>query len=133
MALAARREDDPRDVNYLHRRRAAAQTGGGGLDPLFAAQSVIGIRIQDSGPGIPPEHIERVFDPFFTTKAPGKGTGLGLAICAQLVESMGGRIAAENVQRGGAAFTLRIPAAPAEEAGAPASGEPSSGSARAGR
>jgi signal transduction histidine kinase len=110
LALPARREDDPSGVNYLHRRRAMADLRGAGPDPLFTAMRVVAIRIADNGTGIPPQNIERVFDPFFTTKAPGKGTGLGLAICAQLAESMGGRITASNPEGGGAVFTVRIPA-----------------------
>lgn len=110
LALPARREDDPSGVNYLHRRRAIADRRGTGPDPLFTAMRVVAIRITDNGTGIPPQDLERVFDPFFTTKAPGKGTGLGLAICAQLAESMGGRITASNAEGGGAVFTVRIPA-----------------------
>jgi signal transduction histidine kinase len=110
LALPARREDDPHGVNYLHRRRATADRRGGGSDPLFTAMRVVVIRITDNGPGVPVQDLERIFDPFFTTKAPGKGTGLGLAICAQLAESMGGRIGVSNEKGGGAVFTVRIPA-----------------------
>jgi signal transduction histidine kinase len=113
LAMPARREDDPSGVNYLHRRRAAADRRGGGSDPLFTATRVVEIRIADNGPGVRPEDLERIFDPFFTTKAPGKGTGLGLAICAQLAESMGGRIGVFNAEQGGAVFTVRIPASAA--------------------
>jgi two-component system NtrC family sensor kinase len=112
-ALPVRREDDPNGVNYLHRRRALADRRKEGPDQLFTAIRVVVIRISDNGPGIPAQDLDRIFDPFFTTKAPGKGTGLGLAICAQLVESMGGRIAVGNTDAGGATFSVRIPAAPA--------------------
>ncbi|MEB3337560.1 MAG: ATP-binding protein, partial [Leptolyngbyaceae bacterium] len=43
------------------------------------------IRIQDNGPGIPPEYQSKLFDPFFTTKPVGKGTGLGLSICYKII------------------------------------------------
>jgi signal transduction histidine kinase len=72
---------------------------------------VVAIRVQDYGPGIPEENLDRVFDPFFTTKEPGKGTGLGLAICARLAEGMGGRMSVENAPDGGARFIIRLPAA----------------------
>ncbi len=101
-----RREGDPPGVNYAHRRRVAV--GRRSFDPLADAPAVVIISVSDNGPGLPAGDEERVFDPFFTTKAPGEGTGLGLSICAQLVESMGGRIQAANRPEGGARFTVRL-------------------------
>jgi hypothetical protein len=65
--------------------------------------------VQDTGPGIPPEHADRIWDPFFTTKPTGQGTGLGLAITQRVVARHGGRIRAENVPGGGARFTVELP------------------------
>lgn len=48
--------------------------------------------VHDNGPGIPPEHFERIFDTFFTTKKSRGGTGLGLSIARGIVEDHGGRI-----------------------------------------
>lgn len=104
--LWERREGDPPGVNYAHRRRVAG--GERVFDPLADAPEVVVISVADNGPGLPPGDEERVFDPFFTTKAPGEGTGLGLSICAQLVESMGGRIQAANRPEGGVCFTVRL-------------------------
>lgn len=109
--LPTRREDDPPGVNYMHRRRISRDDGGRGVDPVFLAERVAVIEVSDNGPGIPPGDLAQVFDPFFTTKEPGRGTGLGLSICARLVESMGGRIDAENAPMGGARFIIRLPAA----------------------
>ncbi len=67
------------------------------------------IRIQDSGPGIPPEVQRRMFEPFFTTKAPGKGTGLGLAVCSGIIEAHGGRLELEPHSGSGACFCIRLP------------------------
>jgi two-component system sensor histidine kinase HupT/HoxJ len=69
------------------------------------------LTVADNGPGIEPEHLQRVFDPFFTTKPVGKGTGLGLAISYGIVERHGGTLAAGNQPGGGAVFTLRVPLA----------------------
>jgi hypothetical protein len=111
--LPRRRADDPPGINYLHRRRVAARDPRGiGVDPLFTAARVVVIAVEDDGPGIPDDDLERVFDPFFTTKEPGKGTGLGLSICARLVEGMGGRIQVSNRPGGGASFTVRLPGVP---------------------
>ena len=68
------------------------------------------LSIRDTGPGIAPEHLERVFEPFFTTKQPGEGTGLGLAISYELVHELGGTIRAANHPQGGACFEVVLPA-----------------------
>ena len=108
--LPTRREDDPPGVNYMHRRRVSRDDGGRGVDPVFVSERIAVLEVDDSGPGIPEEDLERVFDPFFTTKEPGRGTGLGLSICGRLVEGMGGRIDAGHAPGGGARFIIRLPA-----------------------
>ena len=67
------------------------------------------VRIEDSGRGLPDESPERVFEPHFTTKA--TGLGLGLPICKTIVDAHGGRIWAENLEDGGAAINVSLPAA----------------------
>lgn len=57
-----------------------------------AVLNKVKVEIQDTGPGIPKDYIDKVFDPFFTTKRPGEGTGLGLAISYGMVRKMGGQI-----------------------------------------
>jgi len=65
--------------------------------------------IIDTGPGIPPEYLERVFDPFFTTKKEGEGTGLGLSVSYNIVEKNGGRMEVYNDPDSGAHFCIRLP------------------------
>lgn len=67
------------------------------------------IQIEDTGCGIPPEHLPRIFDPFFTTKPVGKGTGLGLWISATIVQKYGGTISVDSTVGVGTTFTLRLP------------------------
>lgn len=73
--------------------------------------------VADTGPGIDEAHLARVFDPFHTTKL-GEGTGLGLSISQTLIRRAGGRISARNRPKGGAEFTVWLPALDAEEAAA---------------
>jgi two-component system NtrC family sensor kinase len=69
------------------------------------------ITVEDDGPGIPAELLNKIWDPFFTTKSVGEGTGLGLAITLGIIERHSGRITAENRPGGGACFQVRLPAA----------------------
>jgi len=64
------------------------------------------VSFADTGPGIPPEILDKLFTPFVTSKA--KGTGLGLAIAQKIVEAHGGSIEARNNPGGGATFTVRL-------------------------
>ena len=67
------------------------------------------IRISDTGPGIPPEHLEHIFDPFYTTKDVGHGTGLGLAVTSRIVEEHDGGIEVVNNPAGGTTFSVFLP------------------------
>ncbi|PYN34523.1 MAG: hypothetical protein DME01_14780, partial [Candidatus Rokuibacteriota bacterium] len=67
------------------------------------------VAVVDTGPGVPPELLERVFEPFFSTKE--RGSGLGLAICASIAQTHGARIKATNRDAGGAVFTVDFPVA----------------------
>ncbi len=68
------------------------------------------VSVRDSGPGIAPEHLDRVFDPFFTTKPEGKGTGLGLSLVAATIRDHGGVVEVESAPGQGACFRILLPA-----------------------
>jgi signal transduction histidine kinase len=57
----------------------------------------VAIEIEDNGPGIPPDALDKIFEPFFSTKVDTHGTGLGLTVARSIVEEHGGAIRAENV------------------------------------
>ncbi len=63
--------------------------------------------IEDTGPGIEPEHLANVFDPFFTTKE--AGTGLGLSIVRKIVDQHGGDVEIQSERGKGAKVTVSIP------------------------
>jgi CheY-like chemotaxis protein len=63
--------------------------------------------IQDSGPGIREENLDRVFDPYFTTKDVGKGSGMGLAVVHSIVKHHKGHIDVSS--RDGARFEVMLP------------------------
>ena len=67
------------------------------------------ISIEDDGPGIAKDNLDRIFDPFFTTKAVGKGTGLGLSICYGIIQKMGGKIDVNSQVGVGTKFRIWIP------------------------
>lgn len=62
------------------------------------------VRVRDSGPGIVPEHRERIFDRDFTTR--GTGRNLGLALVREVVTGIGGRV---EVDHNPTTFTVRYP------------------------
>jgi signal transduction histidine kinase len=69
------------------------------------------LEVEDTGPGVPPEHEARLFEPFFTTKPVGQGTGLGLSVSYGIIDSLGGRIGYRRASAGGSIFYFELPAA----------------------
>ena len=67
------------------------------------------VAVRNSGPGIHPEHLERVFKSFYTTKP--SGTGMGLSICRSIIEAHGGRLWAEANEPRGTVFQFTLPSA----------------------
>jgi signal transduction histidine kinase len=75
----------------------------------------IRLSVEDSGPGIPPEHLSRVFDRFYkvdvsrTGTALPSGSGLGLSIVRAIVTRLGGTVTVSNQAGGGARFEVTLP------------------------
>lgn len=102
--------------NLLVNAAQALQEGGGRVRVAAASRTRLGeepdwveVCVEDSGPGIPAEHLSRVFEDFFTTKSGSGGSGLGLAICRHLVDEHRGELTAENRAEGGARFRVGLP------------------------
>ena len=76
-------------------------------------ENQITVWVEDHGPGIPEDAIDRIFNKFVRIHGEGfaKGLGLGLAFCRIAVESHGGKIWVENIASGGSRFILSLPAA----------------------
>jgi PAS domain S-box-containing protein len=77
----------------------------------LVSNEAIKLQIEDDGPGISPENINRIFEPFFTTKK-DVGTGLGLWVCKEIAERHGGTVEAKSHSQNGstgAVFTILLP------------------------
>lgn len=90
---------------------AMGEAGGQIAVTLSRPGEMVEVRVADSGPGIPAEHLASIWEPDFTTKS--GGTGLGLALVRQTVQAHGGMVAARNRPEGGAEFVVRLPTGPA--------------------
>ncbi|MBI2870668.1 MAG: PAS domain-containing protein [Candidatus Omnitrophica bacterium] len=75
-------------------------------DRFKAGETLAVLEIDDTGPGIPEEHLSKIFDPFFTTKKTGQGTGLGLSIAKNIMDMHGGELNISNRRGGGVRATL---------------------------
>jgi signal transduction histidine kinase len=79
-------------------------------DPVPGVDSagpMIQVTVSDTGPGVPPEVVDRIFSPFFTTKP--QGSGLGLAIVRKIIDAHDGRIDIGARQGGGTTFRVTLP------------------------
>jgi two-component system sensor histidine kinase ChvG len=109
--------------NLIDNARSFSPPGGTVRVTCRRLKAEVEITIDDDGPGVRPEAIERIFERFYTDRPEqgfGQNSGLGLSISKQIVEAHGGRIWAENrVDPGlpgqpekilGARFVVRLPA-----------------------
>ena len=108
--------------NLLDNARSFSPPGSDVWITLRQLPGQVEFRVEDKGPGIPEENLERIFSRFYTDRpeaAFGENSGLGLSISKQIVDAHKGRIWAENwyvadqgrgeAKVGGARFTVRLP------------------------
>jgi two-component system sensor histidine kinase ChvG len=107
--------------NLIANARSFSPPDGTVRVTAYALKEVIEVVVDDDGPGVPPDALERIFERFYTDRPEqgfGQNSGLGLSISKQIVDAHGGRIWAENRMSGdgpegrvlGARFTVRLPA-----------------------
>ncbi|WP_292111553.1 cell cycle histidine kinase CckA [Brevundimonas sp.] len=112
---------EPGDAVVTIRTRRLTRDEARGMGWTHASSDAVAlIEVSDTGPGVPPELLDKIFEPFFTTKAVNEGTGMGLATVYGIVEQAGGHINVTNLEGAGAAFRIFLPeAAEAELAEVP--------------
>jgi two-component system sensor kinase FixL len=98
-------------VNLL---RNALEATEGQVEPrimlrLSVIEFEVRIEVEDNGPGMPPQILERLFQPFLSTKQ--KGMGIGLSICRAIIEAHHGRIEAMTPEGGGTVLRVTLPMA----------------------
>lgn len=92
-----------------------AMTHGGGCVTVTIGREVGGVwvHVNDAGPGIPSDELERIFDRHYKVSAhrgnAGQGSGLGLSIAQESAELLGGRIVASAIEHAGSTFSLWLP------------------------
>lgn len=67
------------------------------------------LTIRDNGPGISPQHLEKIFQPLWTSKKRGQGTGFGLGITRKFIQNLGGDISVSSQENEFACFTVLLP------------------------
>jgi signal transduction histidine kinase len=107
-------------LNLILNAKKAMRRGGALTIRASAEGEMVMIDVSDSGPGIPPEIVDRLFQPFVTHRIGSgpelmeqKGTGLGLCICRDLLRHAGGSISVDSVAGQGATFHIVVPRAAA--------------------
>ena len=92
--------------NLFRNAADAVEEGGGVRVQCRDHRDGVSVEIQDDGPGLNQEALEKAFTPFFTTKA--RGSGLGLAYSKKVIETLGGRISLSNRNDGRGALAQVI-------------------------
>lgn len=108
-------------MNLVLNAQQAMSDGGGDLiietrihDPF------VEIRVTDTGPGIPPDKLDKIFMPFWSTKA--EGTGIGLPMTRRIIEELGGEMAVQSAVGRGTRFVVSVPKLPLALPGASGTG-----------
>ncbi len=95
----------------INAHQAIADTNSEGTITIKSekAEDEIVVTLENSGPPIPVDILDKIFDPFYTTKDIGEGTGLGLSISYGIIKEHGGRFQVENINSSGVRFIIAFP------------------------
>jgi signal transduction histidine kinase len=104
-------------LNLIMNAGQAIGSGGDITIRTRTENSSVLVEIEDSGPGISKDILDKIFDPFFSTKEPGEGTGLGLSVSYGIIQEHDGEISVQSSPGHGALFTIRLPIAVEGEPG----------------
>ncbi len=99
-------------INLITNAVHATGSGGKVTATIEPVDDRVALIIQDTGQGIPKEHLKKIFEPFFSTKPPGEGTGLGLFVTRSIIEKLGGEMEVESRLGQGARFCVKLPRYP---------------------
>jgi len=94
-------------INIMKNGMEAMDQGGILYIKIKSIKEGVEVIISDSGPGIPPEQMEKIFNYYYTTKE--KGVGLGLPIAHRIIESHGGQLKIESRVGSGTEVTVTLP------------------------
>ena len=104
-----------REIEHVlyHVLRNAREALDGRTDGVIEITSsrrgpMVQIVVQDNGPGVDPQQLATLFEPSFTVKAQKVGLGISLATCRHIAQEHGGTLLGQNIESGGARFTLRF-------------------------
>src|SRR5690606_11425377 len=98
--------------------RAPGRPGAAPAGEIGPESAELLVRVEDTGVGIPPEHLDRVFERFYQVdpartgtnpRVSGRGTGLGLSIVKHAVNALGGTVRVESRPGQGSVFEVRLP------------------------
>jgi signal transduction histidine kinase len=94
-------------INIMKNGMQAMEQGGVLRIETHPSKDRVDVVISDSGPGIPPDQMEKIFNYYYTTKE--KGVGLGLPIAHRIIEAHGGQLKVESKVGAGTEVTITLP------------------------
>jgi len=94
-------------INIIKNAMECMPDGGDLQIKTIMEDNMLCIKIKDTGPGIPAEHLSQIFNPFFSTK--DKGSGLGLAMTKKIIDDLGGSLTIKSKVGQGTTVSLCLP------------------------